>query len=84
MITMNWTLVGLNWTVLLKSLEMTIAVIWHYINKTELNAVIRLFGGCRLGCLTEHTFSLVIYTPKSDIGCAAYGPILHSLNIRII
>ena len=33
---MNWTLVGLNWTVSLKSFEKTFVVIWRNINKTEL------------------------------------------------
>jgi len=37
MITINWIPIGLNWTILFKCLEMTIVVIWHYINKTELN-----------------------------------------------
>ena len=37
MITMNWTPIGLNWTILSKCLEMTFVVIWHHINKTELN-----------------------------------------------
>ena len=37
MITVNWTPVDLNWTVLFKCLEMTFIAIWHYINKTELN-----------------------------------------------
>ena len=37
MITMNWTPIGLNWTILFKCLEMTFVVIWRYINKTELN-----------------------------------------------
>jgi len=36
-LTMNWTPVGLNWTVLLKCLEITFVVIWCYINKTEFN-----------------------------------------------
>ena len=37
---MNWTLIGLNWTVLLKCFEMTFVVIWCYINKLiELNLV---------------------------------------------
>ena len=34
---MNWIPIGLNWTILFKCLEMTIVVIWRYINKTELN-----------------------------------------------
>ena len=34
---MNWTPIGLNWTVLSKCLEMKFVVIWRYINKTELN-----------------------------------------------
>ena len=29
--------IGLNWTILFKCLEMTIVVIWRYINKTKLN-----------------------------------------------
>ena len=33
MITMNWIPIGLNWTILFKCLEMTIVVIWRYINK---------------------------------------------------
>ena len=33
---MNWIPIGLNWTILFKCLEMTIVVIWRYINKTEL------------------------------------------------
>ena len=37
MIIMNWIPIGLNWTILFKCLEMTIVVIWRYINKTELN-----------------------------------------------
>ena len=37
MITRNLTLIGLNWTVLLKCLEKTFVVIWHYINEIELN-----------------------------------------------
>ena len=36
-ITMNWILIGLNWTVSLKCLQMTFIGIWRYINKTELN-----------------------------------------------
>ena len=36
-ITMNWIIIGLNWTRSLKCLEMTFGVIWRYINKTELN-----------------------------------------------
>jgi len=34
---MNWILIGLNWTVSLKCFEMTLVVMWHYINKIELN-----------------------------------------------
>jgi len=34
---MNWILIGLNWIVSLKCLEMTFVVIWHYINRMELN-----------------------------------------------
>jgi len=45
MITMNWTLVGLNWTVSLKSLEMTFVVIWCYLNKTELKWAAWWCGG---------------------------------------
>ena len=37
MITMNWTPICLNLTVLLKCLEMIFSVIWRYINKTEFN-----------------------------------------------
>ena len=33
MITMNWIPIGLNWTILFKCLEMTIVVIWRYVNK---------------------------------------------------
>ena len=40
MITMNWTPIGLNWTILFKCLEMTFVVIWRYINKTELNWIL--------------------------------------------
>jgi len=36
MITINWTLIGLNWTISLKCLEMTFAVIWRDINKLNL------------------------------------------------
>jgi len=36
---MNWVVTGLNWTLYLKCLEMTIVVTWHYINKTELNLI---------------------------------------------
>jgi len=36
---MNWIPIGLNWTILFKFLEMTIVVIWRYINKTELNLI---------------------------------------------
>ena len=39
MITMNMTLIGLNWTVLLKCLEKTFVVIWRFINKTELTSM---------------------------------------------
>ena len=38
-ITLNWTLIGLNWTVLLKCLEITFFAFWRYINKTELNLI---------------------------------------------
>jgi len=41
--------IGLNWTVLLKSLEMTLVVIWRYINKTE-------FIDC--GCDTSNALKL--------------------------
>ena len=37
MITMNWTLTGLNWTILLKCLEITFVVLWCILNKAELN-----------------------------------------------
>ena len=37
MIKMNWTLIALNRTVSLKCLEMTLVLIWRFINKTELN-----------------------------------------------
>ena len=40
--TMSWIIIGLNWTVLLESLEMTFVVIWRYINKTELNLLTRM------------------------------------------
>ena len=44
---MNWTLIGLNWTVLLKCLKITFVVIWPYINKTELNVTfLSLYFGC--------------------------------------
>jgi len=33
---MNWTLIGLNWTVSLKCFETIFVVIWRYTNKTEL------------------------------------------------
>ena len=36
---MTWIVIGLNWTVSLKCLEMTFVVIWLYINKTELNLI---------------------------------------------
>ena len=35
-ITMNYTVIGLNWASL-RCPEMTFVVIWRYINKTELN-----------------------------------------------
>ena len=41
---MNWIPIGLNWTILFKCLEMTIVVIWRYINKTELNWIELLLG----------------------------------------
>ena len=34
---MNWIITDLNWTVSLKCLEMTFVVIWHFINKIEVN-----------------------------------------------
>ena len=40
----NWTPVGLNWTILLKCLEMIFVVIWCHTNKTVLiNSVIQFF-----------------------------------------
>jgi len=50
MITMNWTVIALNWTVLLKCLEMTFVVIWRYINKTELNRIELKRQGTPLTC----------------------------------
>ena len=44
MIIMNWIPIGLNWTILFKCLEMTIVVIWRYINKTELNWVYSIWS----------------------------------------
>jgi len=35
MITINWTLIGLNWTVSFKCLEIAFVVIKHYINKPK-------------------------------------------------
>jgi len=37
MITINWTSIGLKWTILSKCLEMTFVVIWRFIKETELN-----------------------------------------------
>ena len=42
---MNWIPIGLNWTILFKCLEMTIVVIWRYINKTELNWICTVMFG---------------------------------------
>jgi len=51
-ITVNWILIGLNWTVSLKCPEMTFVVIWRYVNKIELNQqfsqYILIFSDC--GC----------------------------------
>ena len=53
MIIMNWIPIGLNWTILFKCLEMTIVVIWRYINKTELNWTIWI-------CLPFFVFVLLL------------------------
>ena len=36
---MNWILIGLNWIVVLKWLEMTLVVIWCIISEIELNSI---------------------------------------------
>jgi len=36
-IAMNLILIGLNWNMLLKCLDMTFVLNWRHINKTELN-----------------------------------------------
>ena len=52
MITINWTPIGLNWTILFKCFEMIFVVIWCYINKIELNCnnIIYLWGLTRVLC----------------------------------
>ena len=39
---MSWIIIGLNWTVFLKCLEMTFVVVWRFINEFSL-FVLNLF-----------------------------------------
>ena len=64
---MNWIPISLNWTILFKCLEMTIVVIWRYINKTELNWIINREGSyshVSLNPLTNAHVVRVIITYK--------------------
>ena len=51
---MNWTLIGLNWMVSLKCLEMTFVVIWRFIIKIELNSNWKLKNGVSQTNGTNH------------------------------
>ena len=66
--TMNWTLIGLNWTVLLKFLEMTFVLIWRYINKTELNWI----NCTSMAKITAQTLSLNYLNGDFVVWCCGY------------
>ena len=59
-ITMNWTVIGLNWIVSLKCLEMIFVVIGHYINKISLKS------GC-FGPLSSESLPLVIKLHRTGL-----------------
>ena len=76
MIVLQW--IGPNWFevvfVSLMCLEMTFVVIWRFINKTELNWILRLFLGCSSAAALEtfnclHISFLLFYICKKGKKC---------------
>ena len=76
MITMSWTLIGLNWSQL-ECLEMTFVVIWLYINKTELNWIQNLMSFRQLSSIFSEdldieTVKIVVLFVKNSCQFLAY------------